>query len=905
MKKVLLAIAALIGLTTVPMEAQRVALVATSEGTEVTTTEELATLADNGTPVIVWNNGLSLPIENSPNVNGELILSLYNKFQAGSASTNSQLWKLEKSDDGNGYRLLSLVNNKYLYMDGATIIDGNCSPTTTVAPDENTPETFTFEIVDSTAHTFYITAVNATAARGDTLYLDGRLGSSDIDAAAMVGWGGGGNNASYKILVPTVEEQTLYPVNYTYNFYDGSSNTLLADAGLTDLLPSEATGSYAEVQIGDTITLPSFSHTVVRNVMMGATQITDSASFCLTEEMVAAGTPTLTVNYTVNPRITFNCSMDLTTVNGAEGEYVFEDGGTITFITTRLAVGDTIVPPAIANFTALSDYNNETATVSTTKEAVYRPWRQIYLLCNYLSNGIPSTIRTVSAYVDIDSTITVPDVGEMYVYDQALTTENGGPEMPLTITSDNIFNGMQMELYYTRNFPLKLSELNDDLTLNEETATWYILRVRRNKIFTDTYNETYNALSCLADATVNDHTLWAITEATDGSGALLLHNKANPGKVFCDNSGGLNPPQLVDITDPTIVGFDFVNTSQNGYGIRITAAYATSENMILGDFGQQNYLAYWDDARAWDDPGCTVTFEEYKASNYTFLTGRSYLNAQDCIGGFTAEQLADVRAYVEEGDLNMEAEVDIICNEELRYDENRVAYNPDHVYAIVSAMPQYISRDNVQMALYASEDSVLSWKAFTDPTDKNFQFTLKQQVLQAADGTDSICYSFQHVGTGLYVNDNFHFNTSPGVSEEEAYYWAQPVAEVTDAEGNVTTDYLPAAFYVKKWVYYYWTLPDDHEDNYLVLATWNMFSGTMDAFADEGAIVSYNSTTNKYASKFRFKDLGTPAEVGIGSVVTDKAAGEGADKLYDLSGRQLQHEPTKGVYIKNGKTIIK
>lgn len=65
MKKVLLAIAALIGLTTVPMEAQHVALVATSEGTEVTTTEELATLADNGTPVILWNNGLSLPADNA------------------------------------------------------------------------------------------------------------------------------------------------------------------------------------------------------------------------------------------------------------------------------------------------------------------------------------------------------------------------------------------------------------------------------------------------------------------------------------------------------------------------------------------------------------------------------------------------------------------------------------------------------------------------------------------------------------------------------------------------------------------------------------------------------------------------------------------------------------------------
>ncbi len=900
MKKALLSIALLFGLASVlPTHAQRVATVATSEGSAAATLEELATLAENGTPVMLWNNGRSRYIENSPNADGELMLALYTAFQAGNVSTNSQLWKLEKAEGENSYRLLSLVDNKYMYMSG-----GSPALCSTVSPDEGTPETFTVEVGDASAQTFYFVGVNASAERGETLYLNGDGASGGHDAATVVGWNGSGGNSAYKVMVPTVEELTLYTVNYTYTFYDGNSNTLLADAGLTDLLPTEAIGSSAEVQLGDTIALPAFSNTVVRAATIGATQVTDSASYCLTEDMVAAGTPTLAVSYTVNPRITFTCTMDLTEINGAEGEYLFDNGETTTFLSTRFAVGDTIVPPAIANFTALTGYNNETATVSGTKDAVYRPWRQITLVCNYLSGGMPSTIRNVNIYVDLDSTLTAPDLGEMFAYDQTLTTENGGPEMPITVTPENIYNGMQMELYYTRNLPLTLSELNDDFTLNEETATWYILRVRGNKIFTDTYDETNNALACLADAPIDDHTLWALAEAPDGSGALLLYNKANPGMVYCDNSGGLNPPQLVEITGAE-VGFDLVNTTQGGYGIRITTIYAPSENMLLGDFGQQNYLAYWDDARAWDDPGCTVTFEEYKASNYTFLTGRSYLNAQDCIGGFTAEQLADVQTYVEEGDLNMEAEVDIICNEELRYDENRVAYNPDHVYAIVSAMPQYISKDNVQMALYASEDSVLSWKAFTDPTDKNFQFTLKQQVLQAADGTDSICYSFQHVGTGLYVNDNFHFNTSPGLSEEEAYYWAQPLTETTDADGNITTTYTPAAYFVKKWVYYDWTLPDDHEDNYQVLVTWNMFGGEMDATATEGTIVSYNTTSDDYAARFRFKDLGSPAEVGIDSVVTDKAAGEGADRLYDLSGRQLQHEPTKGVYIKNGKAVLR
>lgn len=58
MKKALLSIALLFGLASVlPTHAQRVATVATSEGSAAATLEELATLAENGTPVMLWNNG--------------------------------------------------------------------------------------------------------------------------------------------------------------------------------------------------------------------------------------------------------------------------------------------------------------------------------------------------------------------------------------------------------------------------------------------------------------------------------------------------------------------------------------------------------------------------------------------------------------------------------------------------------------------------------------------------------------------------------------------------------------------------------------------------------------------------------------------------------------------------------
>ena len=237
MKKALLSIALLFGLASVlPTHAQRVATVATSEGSAAATLEELATLAENGTPVMLWNNGRSRNV-----------------------STNSQLWKLEKAEGENSYRLLSLVDNKYMYMSG-----GSPALCSTVSPDEGTPETFTVEVGDASAQTFYFVGVNASAERGETLYLNGDGAGSGHDAATVVGWNGSGGNSAYKVMVPTVEELTLYTVNYTYSFYDGNSNTLLADAGLTDLLPTEATGSSAEVQLGDTIALPAFDHTVVR-----------------------------------------------------------------------------------------------------------------------------------------------------------------------------------------------------------------------------------------------------------------------------------------------------------------------------------------------------------------------------------------------------------------------------------------------------------------------------------------------------------------------------------------------------------------------------------------------------------------------------------------------------------------
>ena len=121
MKKALLSIALLFGLASaIPADAQRAVMVATSEGTAAATLEELATLAENGTPVMLWNNGRGFYIENGFNASGAPLLSLWTPFEAGAVSTNAFLWRLEKAEGENNYRLLSLADGKYMYMADAS-----------------------------------------------------------------------------------------------------------------------------------------------------------------------------------------------------------------------------------------------------------------------------------------------------------------------------------------------------------------------------------------------------------------------------------------------------------------------------------------------------------------------------------------------------------------------------------------------------------------------------------------------------------------------------------------------------------------------------------------------------------------------------------------------------------------
>lgn len=75
MRKALLTIALLLGIAgAMPTDAQRVVPTAVSEGTAAASLEELATLAEEGKPVMLWNNGRSRYAQNTLNSSNNYLL---------------------------------------------------------------------------------------------------------------------------------------------------------------------------------------------------------------------------------------------------------------------------------------------------------------------------------------------------------------------------------------------------------------------------------------------------------------------------------------------------------------------------------------------------------------------------------------------------------------------------------------------------------------------------------------------------------------------------------------------------------------------------------------------------------------------------------------------------------------
>ena len=734
-------------------------------------------------------------------------------------------------------------------------------------------------------------------------------------AGSIVHWGTGFGSWSYWNIYEIPADFRFVTVTYNIKFFDGSTDVTLEDAGLSDLIPSDVVDGNgtvtAEVILGGNVAFPTFTNTSFRRALKtDGTVFSEEDTYTLTEDLLTDGALTLNLEYSSDPRILFECSVDASMfANDDPSLFVFDETGTAEMEkTVRVATGEPIVAPSISHFTSLTAID-QVATQSTTIPVSYRPWRRIYVdgITLNADGSLPEKgeenyiFSGEEMFVDIDSIITAPDMGALYTFNVEQTNLSGMNEsdVPLTVTGDNIYEGAFFTFYYDMNVPFTTTDVAADGTVPED-ATWYILRFRNDKVLTGNLTAEgawslggvpVQLLILDAGAVIDDYALWCIRD--NGDGTYSLFNKANPGMVLSDDG---TVPAFVIATGAE-VGVTLTSIG-DGYGLIATQSNGTQA--YLNDNGGNGILHYWSEA----DEGSKVTFEEYDPARYTFLLGRSALNAINCINGYTEDQVEEIRGIIEEGNVELEQDVeDMVLDLIETPAEELIQHNPSNGYAIISANEIYITRDNVKYALYLEGDSILSWKEFNQH-DPNFYFELgnMETLTTEVSGEDSVVCSIKSITSGKYVDaSEWAFQQPLGASEEYnaetmRFHLAPAVAEYNQESGEETVAAVPAGFYIDRWWY-----SGGNTDGAKVRCTMCMHAGTVDA-STEGHIISYNTHGRSYANVFRFWD-GGPIETGIGSVTNDDNVNDGQNgAIYDLSGRRVE-KAVKGIYIQNGKKV--
>lgn len=735
---------------------------------------------------------------------------------------------------------------------------------------------------------------------GTTTRLNCNSHYADESVKGNVRWATGLASWSFWNIYQVPENLTFATINYNVKFFDGTTNNNLADNdALVDLIPEAAAEGVVTVEasIGDSIVFPTFANNELRRALAadGTTEFSDTTYFFLTEEMLTNNVLTLNLEYSSYPRITFHCTQDVSMFTDVTDQYPFSEGGLEQDVTSRVAPGDSILPPALSHFTALTKLD-EIATESKTINVSYRPWRMLYYDCVYTApDGTENyLVSSAEMYIDVDSMLVAPDQGDLYEFDAEATAayEMNDFPVPAKITPDNLYEGFYYVFYYTMKSPLKTSEVTTDGKFPED-ATWYIMRMRGNKVLTSKVNDAGRLLMS-ASAEVADSALWCFSQNADGT--YNIYNKGREGEVLTDFGGA--EPQFATATGSEI-GFELISVT-TGYGFRVQGT-----DNVWNDFSGAGTLAYYTAAATYNDAGSTITFEEYKASNYTFLDGRAVMNAVNCINGYTEDQVAEISEMVESGETDYEADVTELVADLLDTPADElIQHDPTSGYAIISAAPAYIQRENVKYALYAQGDTLLAWKEF-NPWDRSFYFELRDRREDMSVGSevaDSISYALYHIASQKYVDAADWAYAQPlklnaEYNDTTMHFHLDPAVAVYNNEGSLTRAAVPAGFYIDRW----WYSGNEYGAGE-VLCTMSMHAGSINN-ATEGNIVSYNTRGTGYSTVFRFWDGGPIETVGIGSVTNDENVnGAKNDVIYDLSGRRVQ-KAVKGIYIQNGKKV--
>lgn len=424
---------------------------------------------------------------------------------------------------------------------------------------------------------------------------------------------------------------------------------------------------------------------------------------------------------------------------------------------------------------------------------------------------------------------------------------------------------------------------------------WYMMQIRNTKYIY--FDEGNNEIRQATNKNAGLALLWAFTGNTE-DGFKIYNHEAGPGKILWgsneDDESAQHSAVFLSMEDGRDIEapntFDYL-INGDGFTLKL---HGGLDNKYVNDIS--NRLGFWQTTAGASDVGSKINFialtaedvaELEKAAadavrNAKLAKYRDYLNAENCVGGWTAEELADLKTAVESEDLDACAEaIDALP-------ESSIEFDVEKKYVIISAAYNFLlNQPDKTYAIWGDGNAVVQWKEL-NTEDAGFVWSFET-------ASDTTYYMKRY---DKYLS-SYRWGGSPALVE-----WAEnPETDGSVAAGLPApvqllpalldeTPAAPAAFNFR--------LPQANASDEVWLST---ASGTFEGTATSGNIGTYKMNGEQYGSVWRLKtieDAGIDI-TGIGSV--SAASDKGTNVIYDLSGRRVQ-QAVKGLYIVNGKKVL-
>ena len=568
----------------------------------------------------------------------------------------------------------------------------------------------------------------------------------------------------------------------------------------------------------------------------------------------------------------------------------------------EVLLGDSISAMAFENYSFLKAYDAEENEVKlpyyVTEEDLgvdgsfflrmtYAKWPEVTVTGVDEENN---ELYTIIQSYELGTKFTAPEDPSVKLgYDLVTTDYN---DHVFTVEDDQAMWTLTYRKNPTAGLPFTPTTVTDGKFADD--TKFYRMRIR-NAGWIYSMNEDSTAVNVRTSGMVTDsieYYVWAFTGNLEEG--FKIYNLANGAakQIYLDNTVNETIARLGTADEIAALGeegtgvFNMIANNKGGY----TFSHSADATACLNQSGgaSSTTLATWTNANSPNDNGSNIVFSELTADDiqaYKFLNANLYLNAEGCVGGYTADKLTALKAAVAAKDL-------AACNsaiQTLQAETDTIAFDASKTYQIIAGYPEFVrAQPGVTYAVYASADDSVRWDAL-QADDEAYQW-----VFAAASDTT---YTITNLKAKKAI---VGWRFGSGAGSQAVLDGAVKVGEKGDNEYFATGEVAP--FQIKKsgvapasytFTHRYGT----PNGSYL---TFSGEFGSGKPEATSGRIHTYNNVGADYNNIWRLKPVGdVPTGIGT-SVITPT---EQTEAIYDLSGRRVS-KAAKGLYIINGKKVL-